>query len=106
MRERRRNFRVEWTSPASIETGDGARVGCVVKNLSNGGARIACAEALPDEFLLRLTPGKCRPRSCRVAWRRGADLGVQFIDVALPEDTPIRQRAAAPLPRAREYESA
>ncbi len=81
-RDRRRNFRVEWTSPAYIIPGDGrARVNCIVNNLSNGGARITCADPLPDEFTLKLTPGKGHPRACRVMWRRNQDLGVQFLDV-------------------------
>lgn len=80
-RDRRQNFRIEWKSPASVDLGDGQdRIACVVKNLSNGGARIACAETLPDEFILRVTPGRGRPRACRVAWRRGDELGVQFVD--------------------------
>jgi hypothetical protein len=92
-RDRRQNFRVEWKSPASVDLGDGTpRIGCVVKNLSNGGARIACAEALPDEFILRVTPGRGRPRSCRVAWRRGDEIGVRFIDVMAPEATPQKAR--------------
>lgn len=90
-RDRRRNFRVEWTSPAHIIPGDEReRVNCVVNNLSNGGARITCADPLPDEFILKLTPGKGHPRACRVVWRRNQDLGVQFIDVLWerPVETP------------------
>ena len=76
-RERRKNLRIEWESPASVEVKDGrGRIGCIVNNLSNGGARITCAETLPDEFVLRLTPGRGYPRTCRVMWR----LGVRFID--------------------------
>lgn len=82
-RERRRNFRVEWESSASVERiDDGERISCIVSNLSNGGARIICAETLPDEFILRLTPGRGHPRSCRVMWRRKQNLGVQFTDQA------------------------
>ncbi len=97
-RERRRNFRVEWTSPASIEPGDGrGRLNCVVINLSNGGARIACTEPLPDEFTLRLTPGKGRPRASRVVWRRGQEIGVQFTDLVPPEVAPAKGRSAEPV---------
>ena len=86
--DRRENFRIEWKSPASVDLGaDRERINCVVKNLSNGGARIACSQTLPDDFILRVTPGRGRPRVCRVAWRRGDEVGVQFIDT-LPADGP------------------
>jgi hypothetical protein len=41
MRERRKNFRVEWNSPGKIYHRDGrfARL-CIVSNFSNGGARL------------------------------------------------------------------
>ena len=41
MRERRKNFRVEWNSAAKIYDRDGrfARL-CIVSNFSNGGAKI------------------------------------------------------------------
>jgi hypothetical protein len=93
--ERRQNFRIEWKSPASIDLGEGTeRLNCVVKNLSNGGARIACHEELPDQFILRLTPGRGRPRSCRVAWRRGEEVGVQFVDILPPDGPSVRTRVA------------
>ena len=94
-RERRRNFRVEWESPAYVEPAEGrGRVNCIVHNLSNGGARITCAELLPDEFVLRLTPGKGHPRACRVVWRRNQDLGVQFTDRAWEQ--PLHTRVRTP----------
>ena len=51
MRERRKNFRVEWNSPATICDREGvfARF-CIVRNFSNGGAKIVDPDpsALPD----------------------------------------------------------
>ena len=97
-RDRRRTFRIEWISPASIEPGDGReRLNCVVQNLSNGGARIACADPLPQEFILRLTPGKGRPRACRIVWQRGHEVGVQFTDTVPPEVTPKRRPTVEPV---------
>ncbi|MBX6426318.1 MAG: PilZ domain-containing protein [Variibacter sp.] len=93
LRERRRNFRVEWQSPAYVVPGDGReRVNCIVSNLSNGGARITCAEPLPDEFILRVTPGRGHPRKCRVVWRRKQDLGVEFTDRLWEPPAPGRAR--------------
>ena len=62
----------------------GAQLPCVLWDISVSGARIAAARAggLPDVFGLFLTKdGKAR-RFCRVAWRRGGQVGVQFIDEA------------------------
>src|SRR5260370_32441709 len=45
MRERRKNFRVEWNSSAKIYDCNGYFVRlCIVGNFSNGGATIACVE--------------------------------------------------------------
>jgi hypothetical protein len=82
MRERRKNFRVEWNSQATICDRDGgfARL-CIVCNFSNGGAKIITPEpnTLPEEFFLRLSP-RSRARECHVVWRSGDSLGVKFID--------------------------
>jgi len=82
MRERRKNFRVEWNSPATICDRDGvfARL-CIVRNFSNGGAKIVDPDpsALSDEFFLRLSP-RSRARECHVVWRSKDGLGVKFID--------------------------
>ena len=62
--------------------GGSTQLPCVVWDISDGGARIAAARAsaLPDVFGLFLSKdGKSR-RYCRVAWRRGGYLGVQFVD--------------------------
>jgi hypothetical protein len=84
LRERRRNFRVEWNSPAKIYDCNGhfARL-CVVSNFSNGGAKIAGVEpsTVPDEFILRISPHG-RAHRCFVAWRSKDGLGVEFADTA------------------------
>ena len=76
MRERRKNFRVEWNSPGKIYHRNGrfARL-CIVRNFSNGDARITGVEpgTVPDEFILRIFPHdhgdwqKRRSRSARSA---------------------------------------
>ena len=80
-RERRKHFRVEWYSPATIYEGRLARP-CIVSNFSNGGAKIVGVKAItiPDEFMLRITPGHGRIRKCRVLWRSDDAIRVQFID--------------------------
>ena len=55
-RERRKNFRVEWNSAASIYDFDGDwSYACVLKDFSNGGAKITeiPVNDVPDRFMLR-----------------------------------------------------
>jgi hypothetical protein len=101
-RERRRTFRVEWNSPATLyDLEERFPRPCVVSNFSSGGARIVGVrpQTVPDEFLLRLTP-RCRARKCRVIWRSQEALGVEFCDavtaplVPAPE-APRRKREPA-----------
>ena len=84
-RERRRNFRVEWNSPATIHDPERDLVRpCILANFSNTGANITGvrADTIPDEFMLRITQGRDRTRKCRVLWRTGDTLGAEFIDHA------------------------
>jgi hypothetical protein len=80
MRERRKNFRVEWNSAAKIYDHDGrfARL-CIVSNFSNGGAKIIGLEpsTIPDEFILRISP-RGRTQRCHVIRRSKDGLGVEF----------------------------
>ena len=50
----------------------------VIRNVSEGGAKIevAAVKGIPDFFDLHV-PGH-RPQQCRVAWRSLKELGVQF----------------------------
>jgi len=82
MRERRKNFRVEWNSTAKIYDLDGRFYGlCVVSNFSNGGAKITSIEpsAVPDEFFLHIAP-RIRPQRCKVARRSKDGLAATFTD--------------------------
>jgi hypothetical protein len=94
MRERRKNFRVEWKSPAKIydRRGRFARP-CVVSNFSNGGAKIVGLEprTLPDEFILRISPHG-RPQECHVTWRSKDGVGVEFTDNARGTNEPALGR--------------
>lgn len=60
---------------------DGGRVrlDCLIRNLSDGGAKLefATVRGIPQSFDL-LVPGH-RPQHCRVAWRALKELGVQFM---------------------------
>src|SRR5713226_1771191 len=94
MRERRKNFRVEWNSPAKIYDCKGHfALPCIVGNFSNGGARIAGVEpgTVPDEFILRISPHG-RAHRCRVAWRSTDSLGVEFADTTKGAGEPALSR--------------
>ncbi len=98
-RERRRNFRVEWNSPATIHDLERDLVRpCILSNFSNTGARITGvrADTIPNEFMLRITGGSGRTRKCRVLWRSDDTLGVEFTDCTTSDvdvDHDARERA-------------
>jgi hypothetical protein len=90
-RERRKNFRVEWNSPATIYDLERrlARP-CILSNFSNGGAQITGVRAstIPDEFMLQITRDDGRTRKCRVLWRTDDTVGVEFTDRVTSADAP------------------
>ena len=59
-------------------------VACLVRDFSEGGARIEAANAqtIPTELVLSFDDGAA-PRRCLVRWRRHNDLGVEFTDADL-----------------------
>ena len=59
--------------------GGRTRMECVIRNLSDGGAKleVAAVRGIPDRFEL-LVP-KHRPQRCQVAWRALKEMGVQFL---------------------------
>jgi hypothetical protein len=92
--EQRKNFRVEWNSPAKIYYGQLTR-SCILSNLSNDGAKITGVRAatFPDEFMLRVTPHG-RIRKCRVLWRTDDALGVEFGDRDASAKAPVAAHVA------------
>jgi hypothetical protein len=60
---------------------DGGRshVDCVIRNLSESGAKleVATVRGIPPSFDL-MVPGH-RPQHCRVVWRALKQMGVQFV---------------------------
>lgn len=54
---------------------------CMVTNISDTGARLYCETDMPDAFTLSLSAGDLNVRrECRVVWRLGGELGVEFTD--------------------------
>ena len=88
---------------AKLQLADGSLPrDCVVIDISEGGARLH-VEGLeaPDRFVLLISDkaGGARPRNCKVIWRRGFELGVEFL--GLPDHRgKQRDLAAAEQPAA------
>lgn len=59
--------------------GGRTRMDCVIRNLSDGGAKleVASVKGVPQTFDL-LVP-RHRPQHCRVVWRSLKEMGVQFV---------------------------
>jgi hypothetical protein len=76
--ERRRHKRHHVCKTARIEF-DGSRLDCIIRNLSEAGARLQVRElaSTPQSLVLFVTPKK-GARSCTVVWRNGTELGVAF----------------------------
>ena len=78
--ERRRILRHKVRIAARIDV-SGTIHDCTVIDISEFGARLAVETtlALPDWFVLLLTPSGHPARRCRVAWRSDEELGVEFL---------------------------
>jgi hypothetical protein len=79
---RRKHKRSTWNRPGVILSLTGRRIiDCLVKDLSEGGARIAVPreEVVPD--YLRLDYGGKLQPECTVRWRRQSEMGVKFHQV-------------------------
>ena len=57
-----------------------SRMECVIRNLSDTGAKIevSSVKSIPQAFDLMVP--RHRPQSCRVAWRAMRELGVEFLN--------------------------
>jgi two-component system chemotaxis response regulator CheY len=82
---RRRLVRHRVLKGGQLTHDNGARiVECLVRDLSDSGARIEVANAqdIPTELVLSFDDGAAS-RRCLVRWRRHNDLGVEFADADL-----------------------
>jgi hypothetical protein len=80
MAELRKQLRVRTFKGAKIGfRGLAIELDCIVRDLSFGGAclEVRSQKAIPDTFQLILDSGKS-VRPCRVAWRKGNRIGIQF----------------------------
>jgi hypothetical protein len=82
-RNRRKNFRVEWHSAATIyDPNRRLARPCILSNFSNGGACITGIEpsTVPNRFILRIAGSRYENRECKVIWRSDRSIGVGFTD--------------------------
>ena len=79
-RERRNTARSRILKVAKVILGTSSVIDCVVRNVTNTGARIHIPNTvdLPEAFDLTFDGGYSF-RSCRVVWRSITETGVQFI---------------------------
>jgi hypothetical protein len=97
-RERRKSFRVEWRSYATIyDVERHLERPCILSDFSDGGAKITGvrADKIPDEFRLRMPEGD--RRGCRVVWRTENSLGVKFVDRVPSREGANRKRTVPEL---------
>ena len=80
MQERRSITRSRVLKGAKIIIGSASTIDCVVRNVTNSGARVQIANTidLPETLELTLDAG-FTIRPCRVAWRSVTETGLQFI---------------------------
>jgi len=59
---------------------------CMLVNVSQGGAKIEIDEQLepPEQFTLLLTHRGHSTRPCRLVWRNGTKMGVEFLQPPAP----------------------
>ena len=71
---RRRTFK-----GGSISSGAEAGIDCIIRNLSETGAAVELEgpATMPDNLILLIRPEIVR-RNCRVVWRSGRRVGIQF----------------------------
>jgi len=80
VQERRKVARSRVLKGAKVIIGSASTIDCVVRNVTNSGARIAIANTIELPESLGLTfDGGFTVRPCRVAWRSVTETGVQFV---------------------------
>jgi hypothetical protein len=79
MKERRRYERHSIDRVAKIQSAGSLPRDCLVTDISEGGARLyAEGIVVPDQFVLLLTGSQVVRHECRVVWRLGNEIGVEF----------------------------
>jgi hypothetical protein len=82
--ERRKIARQVINRVAKFSTDDGSLPrSCMITDISESGARLYSETDMPQKFTLQVSSdGGDARRDCRVVWRLGRELGVEFINRA------------------------
>ena len=81
--ERRKLARRAINRVAQFHTDDGSLPrSCMITDISEGGARLYSETDMPDRFTLSVSGDVAARRDCRIVWRLGRELGVEFVDRA------------------------
>ena len=72
----RRNTMIEATI---VFDGGRTRMPCIIRNLSETGAKLEVASVAKIPRTFDLVVDKVRPQSCVVVWRSVKELGIQFM---------------------------
>ena len=78
--DKRKTHRRQLRYTAWVSLGPKRLQGCVVADISDSGARLVVenSKAFPNNFVLLLSATGKPKRKCRVVWRNGTQLGVEF----------------------------
>jgi hypothetical protein len=81
LKDRRQSPRQVINRIAKFHAGGGSLPrDCMVTDISENGARLFSEADMPEQFTLSLSgEGTSIRRECRVVWRLGGELGVEFI---------------------------
>lgn len=72
----RRNTMIEATI---VFDGGRTRMRCIIRNLSETGAKVEVASVTKIPRTFDLLVDKVRPQACAVVWRSMKELGIQFL---------------------------
>jgi hypothetical protein len=80
MNEKRQTARHRALKGGSISFSGGAKIDCVIRNLSETGAALEVESpiGIPDDFMLFVNQEETK-WSCHVAWRSAKKIGVRFL---------------------------
>ena len=81
-KERRKEPRLVVNRTTTWRAERGSPRQCLITNISADGARLFTEDAVPEQFELVIADNVVR--RCQVMWRLGGEIGVRFLDGALP----------------------
>ena len=80
MADRRKLFRSRVLKSAKFVLGTSSTLNCIVRNLTDLGARVQISHTadLPEKLTITFDRGRTL-RSCRIVWRNPTEAGLEFV---------------------------